>query len=389
MQQKPHPNPYYLAQLRIRGYRHYAELSADFAAGLNGIVGVNGSGKTSLLDAIHYVLSARSAVVRQEAPLIRHQSTSFGLAAQLQTATEGKQQVLVTYDAQKKTRLIQVNEVRYASRAAYIGRFPVLFVSPEDVLMVGSAEARRRFFDPLIAGMHPPYLSALITYYRQLRQRQALLKSHLQSATTPDEALLDSYDEVLKTQAQAIHTQRSAFMQTFAPYFQRAYAALAPKEESASIRYQSALEEPNWQGRYDEYRQMDIARATTHIGIHRDDYLFAIQQHPVRTHASRGQTKTYVLALQIAYYHQYIQHKHQYPILLMDDITDTLDAERSQRILQLLTRPSKEVPHLTPQIFISAQQMPIFKALVDPIALPSQIFQLNSFRLVPYETQNR
>ncbi|MEM6523034.1 MAG: DNA replication and repair protein RecF [Bacteroidota bacterium] len=321
-------------KLSLINFKNYLEITLDFSAQINCIVGSNGAGKTNLLDAIHYLSLTKSAFNSVDAQNIMFEQDFFMIKGIIER--DGKKEVLCSVRRGKK-KTFKVNKSEYEKLSHHLGRYPVVLVAPDDSEMIkGSSELRRKFFDSIICQLDIDYLKSLVRYNHFLKQRNALLKKFKEGLSF-DADLLLPYDQELIELNTLIHQTRSDFMVGFNETFNRAYKSLSMEKENMGIAYESLVRQDLRQ-LFDNALDKDKALERTTVGIHRDDFKFLIDNRPVKKFGSQGQQKSFLLALKMAHYQSVRDSKGFSPILMLDDVFDKLDMERISRLLQIISK---------------------------------------------------
>lgn len=322
----------FLHSLSLTQFRNYNHSTLRFPGRIVGISGPNGIGKTNLLDAIYVLCFTRSYFSRTDAASVRQGTLGFRIQGTVSSDSRQHEVVCILRETGKKEFLVDQEPVGRFS--GHIGRFPVVFVVPDDIALVSEgAEERRRFLDTLIAQLDPAYLQDLIRYQKVIQERNSLLKN-LQENPAMDLALLDILDAQLARPGQSIYQRRVLFLQSFLPAVTEMYAFIAGADEQPMIRYQSGLHGQDFAAILRQNRSRDIAVARTLSGIHRDDLDISLNQLPFRQTASQGQRKSLLFAFKLAEFAALRDAKGVPPLLLLDDIFEKLDAHRMQNLLQ-------------------------------------------------------
>ena len=327
-----------LDSLQLLFFKNYDEAALRLSPGLNCFIGDNGSGKTNLLDAIHYLSLTKSAISASDALCIKQGADFFVVKGSFASnLLEGHEIIQVSLRlGQKKT--LTHNKQPYERMADHIGRYPAVLISPYDTdLIRQGSEERRKYFDSLMAQLDHAFLELLISYNALLRQRNAVLK---QGADRPahgfDRDYLLALDEQLAPIGQQLTALRAAFLAEYLPLFQRHYQQLADGREVVTLTYKSQLLGADFAQllRSNERRDFALQRSTT--GSHRDDFVFLMGEMPVKSHASQGQQKSFAIALKLAQFELLATKQQHKPLLLLDDIFDRLDDKRIARLLELV-----------------------------------------------------
>lgn len=327
----------HLGQLNLLQFKNYGEASLQFSPHINLITGDNGSGKTNLLDAVHYLCLTKSAFHSQDAQAIAFGHDFFALTGEFEHEGQANQVHLAFHAQQGKT--LRLGKKAYERMSEHVGRFPCVMATPYDTDLVREgSEVRRKFFDGVLCQANHAYLDQLMRYNRLLQQRNSLLKQFAERHYT-DRTMLEAYDTQLLPLAQHIYRQRAEFTDAFVPVFAQCYAHIAGSHEPTGIAYLSELAQPDFAEAFAQNLPRDLAAQHTTKGIHKDDYIFTINHQSVKKFASQGQQKSFVLALRLAQMELMAQLLQRRPLLLLDDIFDKLDDQRIARLVALMASP--------------------------------------------------
>jgi DNA replication and repair protein RecF len=325
-----------LRKLRCVHFKNHTAIELAFADRLNFIVGSNGAGKTSLLDGIHYLSLTKSAFNTIDTQNIQHGQDAFSLEGHF-VKQDHSYAVQCVFHKHVGKR-IQSNNNAYEKLRDHIGLFPIVLTTPYDMdLIRGGSENRRKFFDTLLCQLDRVYLNTLLQYQHLLKQRNSLLRQHKLSGQL-DRDLLASYEHRLLPLGQHLFVARSAFIKVFLPSFQKHYQYFVAASEEVQLVYISEVASPDFEQKFHDSLQQDLALQRTTKGIHRDEVNFLLNDQPLKRIGSQGQQKSFIIALKLAQYecmHKILQLK---PILLLDDIFDKLDEQRIDRLVQLIVQ---------------------------------------------------
>lgn len=319
-----------LKHLHILNYKNIYEADLSFSDKLNCFVGMNGQGKTNLLDAIYLLSFTKSAFTAIDSQLIRHDADMALVQGEYENENENETVTCGLKRGQKKQ--LRRGKKDYKRLIDHIGLLPLVMISPEDQQLIAEgSDERRRFMDVVISQQDKQYLIDLTQYTHLLRQRNALLKQLSGSDSTPDTGLLSVFDEQMIPLAETIYAARCHFIEAFIPVFQEIYAYISDGQEQVSLRYISQLSERDLREWYPRTLQRDLILGWTSQGVHKDDIEMLLDTYPLKQVGSQGQQKTYLLAMKLAQ-SLYLGK----PILLLDDIFDKLDATRVERIINMV-----------------------------------------------------
>lgn len=357
-----------LENISLKQFKNYEDLALNFANDIICFVGKNGSGKTNMLDAIHYLSISKSAFNAIDNQNIKHGHNFFSIRG---TFRRGKKKYNVQCSLQRKQRkLLKLNDKPYAKITEHIGKFPVVLINPNDTDIIrDGSETRRKFIDSILSQIDPAYLSQLIRYNHALKQRNALLKQFSEQGIK-DEDILQPYDQIIITLAMEIHQKRKSYTSEFTRLFEAHYQNLAGTKEKVSMTYQSDVEKPTFTEEFKGSLQKDILLARTNMGIHKDDYGFYIDSYSIKKFGSQGQQKSYVIALKLAQFDIIKSEKGYKPILLLDDIFDKLDELRIKKLMEML------IEDKFGQIFVTDARSERTQTIFAEIASKLTIFEI-------------
>lgn len=359
----------FIERIFLQNFKNHEALELNFCTKINFIAGANGSGKTNLLDAIHYISLTKSAFHSIDALSIKEGSDFFAIQASIKSEDGEQFQVLCSQPRGQRKNL-KVNKQGYERVHEHIGRFPLVIITPfdNDLVREGS-ETRRKFFDTMISQVDQLYLKLLLQYNHFLKQRNGLLKLNADHQK-PDLALLEIYDKELLEIGLQIYAIRNNFIQEFEPVFQHYYKQIAGKIEITSFDYQSQLAKPDYALKFKAAYAKDLILQRTTMGVHKDEYEFALLGMPLKTHGSQGQQKSYVIALKLANYEIIRRKKSFPPFLLLDDIFEKLDELRIKRLLAIVGAADFG------QIFITDARVETSKKFFEAFAGQLTIFNI-------------
>lgn len=321
-----------LDSLDIVNFKNIEEASMEFSPSVNCLLGMNGMGKSNLLEAIHFLCLARPMQSVPESALPRHGSDMLMVKGRFRMDAGNSENVSCGF-VKGKGKCLKCNDKEYQRLSEHIGRFPVVTVTPADhALVSGAAEERRKLMDMVISQADKSYLAQLIRYNRSLESRNRMLRAGLS-----DPLLFDSVETTMEEAANAIHSTRVNWVKEILPDFKARYSEISGDAETAGIRYSSALNDAPFREILDKTRSKDLALGYTSRGVHRDDLLTGLGDYSMRRLGSQGQVKTFTIALRLAIFAYLRKVSGITPILLLDDIFDKLDSNRVARIMEMVS----------------------------------------------------
>lgn len=324
----------HLENLSLVNFKNYADSDLGFSRQINCFVGPNGSGKTNLLDAIHYLSLTKSAFNTIDQQNIRHGNDYFVVKGTF--ALEEQLHLIKCSLKTGEKKQVKNGHERYEKLSQHIGLFPLILITPydTDIIREGS-EQRRKFFDSLLSQINQDYLNQLIEYNHYLKQRNNLLKQ-FHEKNYFDPTLLETYDRKLISIGQILSGSRSKLLHDFLPFFQQRYREISSGNEEVSLKYHSNVMDDDFPDLFRSRLQRDMALQRTTLGIHKDDFLFELEGYPIKKFGSQGQQKSFVIALKLGQFELIKKAKGFKPLLLMDDIFDKLDDHRIEKLMDLV-----------------------------------------------------
>lgn len=395
----------YLEKIHLLNFKNHEELSLTFSPVINCIVGINGSGKTSLLDAIYLLALTKSAFSQTDAQCVRHGADFFMVEGKFRealptfTKKENEETLSLAEDrgeavyasslkvSQRESttvtcslkiggrKSVMLDKKPYERLSEHIGKFPVVLISPDDTDLVrDTSELRRKFFDTILSQLDAQYLNNLIQYNTVLKQRNSLLRQFYERNYF-DKDLLETFDNHLLPLGEALHRQRQEFMQTFVPLVRKHYAFLSESREEIDLIYESELFEPNFIYDFSFAMKRDLQLQRTTKGIHKDDFVFEISGYSLKKFGSQGQQKSFVIALKLAQFEVLQQAKQTKPLLLLDDIFDKLDDLRIRKLIEMITDQTFG------QLFITDARPERSRQIFENLADEVQIFEIDKTKV--------
>ena len=370
----------HLAHLRLRDFRNYTRLDADFAPGFHLLLGDNAQGKTNILEAVYLMATLRSFRGVGGAQMIRHGQkgyfvggsvvggmvpTSSGssptkrdesapsdqsrlTSAATMLTSHGEREVKIYWSARERKLALDGQPVKRLGD--YLGTLRAVVFCTEDVQLVkGASRARRRFLDLLLAQTQPAYLPLLQRYLRAVRARNALLKHSRPGGT--DEATLDSFSRELVELGGQLIRMRTELAPKFSPLARLAYRRISNDAEELRIEYQPSVKK-DFAVELAQSRNRERTYRSTLVGPHRDDLRLLLNEKSAAQFGSEGQKRTLAIALKMAQA-EYLAGIHgSAPVLLIDDVMGELDVKRRSGFLPLLEQARKT----SGQVFMTATE---------------------------------
>ena len=359
----------HLQKLSLFNFKNYSESSFEFAPQANCFSGLNGKGKTNVLDAIYYLCMCKSFFNAKDGLNIKHDENFFTIHGEFCLKENTEDIFCGLKQGQKK--IFKRNQKEYNRLAEHIGLLPVVMVAPIDQeLITGGSEERRKFMDSIICQYDKVYLDDLTSYQKILQHRNALLKQ-MSKTNVVDEGALQIWDEQLVSYAIKINATRNRFVTDFTPLFKNFYHTISGDKEAVNLAYDSHLQEGDFANQLQRAIMRDRMLQYSTVGTHKDDLLLTIDKHPAKRFGSQGQQKSLVVALKLAQFELLKNARGLKPILLLDDIFDKLDETRVSKLMELVSH------HTFGQIFITDTNAERVLSIFEEIDIPIKNFTLS------------
>jgi DNA replication and repair protein RecF len=336
----------YLRHLQLGSFRSWERVDLALGAGPTVLVGRNGEGKTNLVEAIGYLATLGSHRVSSDAPLVRHGDGQAVVRAALR---RGDRELLVEVEINPgRANRVRVNRAPLPRPRELLGMVATVLFAPEDLALVrGDPTERRRFLDELLVTRTPRLAGVRADYDRVLKQRNALLKTARLARGKAIETL-DVWDGHLTDVGGQLLAARLRLIADLAPHMSAAYAGVAGEDATlAGLGYSATVPLAGdgsavlpgailptaaeltaaMRERVAERRNDELDRGMTLVGPHRDDLVIHLGPAPAKGYASHGESWSLALALKLATF-ALLRAEGEDPILILDDVFATLDAER-------------------------------------------------------------
>lgn len=376
-----------LQHLSLVNFRNYSRLELALPSGSLLLCGANAQGKTSLIESIYYLATARSPWTTSDRQLMNWRAENDALPySRISAEVRGKGEVItrlditIYKDSQEGVRFrkdIKVNGVKKRV-VDLLGAITVVMFLPQDLALIeGSPTDRRRYLNITLAQSDPRYAEALQTFDQALQQRNALLRRIAERQGSPNE--LKFWDDKLVSAGSVIISGRQRLLRELELLAQKVHRELTGGDEMLEMIYQPSFAptakadgqlsfsvlgldlhrqlkpaeiEPQYREALAQTRREELLRGITLVGPQRDELRFMVNGRDLGLYGSRGQARTAVLAIKLAEMGWMESATGECPVLLLDEFIAELDARRRTFLLERISHANQSILTTTePDIF--------------------------------------
>lgn len=314
-----------IKEIKILTFRNIEELSIRFNNKINLIIGSNGSGKTNFLNAIYYVSSGKTMNNISESDIPTFPEDSFYLSGDF----EGKEgNVSIEIVSKNKRKIVSKNGIPLSGIREIVGVVPIVFFNfrTKDILLK-EPDLRRDFMNNFLSMVDERYKEFLLNYQEILKTKNSILKKMKDNENFYLSTLLSTLNERMYEKGIYIQEKRSEFLMKLKEKMdEKGFARI-------SIEYQPKLITPQ---ELNKRRKEEIERGFSFIGPHLDDIFFNIKGVNLKNFFSLGEVEEFTLHLIFSVWEMMRDIKGEEPILLLDDIFETMDDKRIKKLPHLL-----------------------------------------------------
>ncbi|MBI5324032.1 MAG: DNA replication and repair protein RecF [Ignavibacteriae bacterium] len=343
----------YINNILINNLRNHNHTEVDFGKGLNVLYGLNGSGKTTILEAISLCSFSKSFLHVSDSSLINKDENFWNVSTSSRSDLDVPYKVNIKLNGNSR-KLISSTHGDNLLPKEIIGELPVVILSPDyKTITSGSPADRREFIDKILAQSSKVYIEDIIRYKKALKQRNNLLLK-AKSERNFNKHILEPWTEILIDTGASIIKKRKEFESDFLPGFQNIYRDVSNGKEIVSFNYmpsgagkienstskeeiKNALKE-----KFASSENEELRRGTTLYGPQKDELKITINDGIAREFASQGQHKSLLISMKFSEFFYLKEKKRETPVVLLDDIFSELDIERAEKVLELVTNNSAQ-----------------------------------------------
>lgn len=296
------------------------------------LIGENGSGKTSVLEAIYEALRGKSFKASDN-EILKRGADFYRVELNF---CDGKK-TIVLFDGKKKQFLVEDKKV---SRLPKRNRYPVVLFLPDDLHLVATSPTKRRtYFDRVLAEFDEAYSSSLLKYEKSLKQRNELLKRYVKEGEAGRISKSDffSWNILLAKYGLEIRNRRKQYLEKLNNTYSDVYHSIVDNDDSVYLKLElfgGEISEADYFNRLEAELARDLVLGHTGFGIHRDDFVFLFNEREADGTASRGELRSIILAMKFIEADLIFQETGKRPVVLLDDVFSELDNMRQKSLVK-------------------------------------------------------
>lgn len=320
-----------ILNLKLLNFRNYEKLSLDFDPKKNLIIGKNGMGKTNIVEAIYVLAFTKSFRGTKENVIIRYNTDLTRVEGTVEEKYKNDYKVIV----KENDKTVKINNNKIDKLSDYLSKINIVLFTSHDLLLIkDTPSVRRKLINIELSQFSNDYLKVLTLYNKVLKQRNLYLKTLYLNGKAPI-SYLDILTEQLVDLGLKLYDYRNNFMKDINVYISNNYEKISGKS-GLTLKYDSCYHEKNREELlkvYKEEEKRDIILGKTNFGIHKDDYIFYLNDCNLKDYGSEGEQKNAIISLKMAEIEIFRKEKNVTPILILDDLFSELDEEKINNIM--------------------------------------------------------
>lgn len=333
-----------IKKLQIRNIRNHQSTEMELLHSVNIFWGLNGAGKTSILEAVAIAGLSKSFLPINDSTIINREASDYSISLSAVNDLSLPYLVKVKYSKGGKKEISNSYSDNLLPKDI-IGEIPLVILSPDyKEITFGSPQSRRDFIDRILSQSHKVYLEEWVKLKKILKQRSAILGNY-QKTRIIDLDLFSIWTNMLIDISTNIIYRRAEFINTFSDDFCNLYREISNDKETVSVKYRAfdikdtsnkKIIKEQLESRAIKYHDDELKRGANLFGPQRDDLKFIINNGVAKDYASQGQHKSLLIAIKFAEFRYLKQILNETPIIILDDIFSELDNERIEKVLDLV-----------------------------------------------------
>ena len=326
----------YLSQINYNNFRCLENKKIDLDRNFNLIYGKNGQGKTSLIEAVHFLATGKSFRTKKNKELIKYNWNRVTVFGKYISKNENENTIAVDVNEDKRDFYVNRTKNSYID---YVGLLNIISFIPEDIeLIVGNPGVRRNFFNYEISQAKKNYLKSIVDFEKILKTRNKLIKDK----KTEDE-IYKIYNEKFIEEGLNIILYRREFIRSLSILLNLNYRKLFDEKSELKLKYECFLGNVEKQSREELKEKFEIQcrkkferekyLGFSLLGPQKDDFIFELNGKNAKMYSSQGEKKSIIFSLKVSEIDMLVKEKNEYPIFIMDDVASYFDEIRKKSIL--------------------------------------------------------
>ena len=326
-----------ITKIELLNFRNYKMKIFDNFSNLNIIIGKNGVGKTSIIEAIYLGSLAKSFKTNNEYSIINNNSDFFRIKIYYFDYGPRRNLEILLDKSGKKTK---INSKIQKKLSDFISQYRIIMLSPDELKLVKSSpNTRRNYLNIQISQLHKEYIYYLNNYNNLIKNKNDYLKK-LMINSNLDTRYLDIIDQKIVEEGLKIYKYRKKYIDLINKYIGNIFNKYT-KKNNLYVKYISDYDINNEEKILKELKKIrnkEINIGMTSFGIHRDDYEFMHNDNNAKDYSSQGLQKLIILSMKLAEVEIFRNEYNINPILLLDDLFSELDEKNRNNIFKSLNK---------------------------------------------------
>ena len=323
----------YLNQISYSNFRCLEDGKIDLDRNFNLIYGKNGQGKTSFIEAVHFLATGKSFRTKKLKELFRYSRNRVIVFGKYTGKNNEENTMAIDVNEDRKDFYINRNKNKYID---YVGILNIISFIPEDIeIIIGNPSVRRNFFNYEISQARKDYLKSIVDFEKILKVRNRLIKEK-----KTGEEIYRIYNDRFIEEGVNIIVHRREFIRNISILLNLNYRKLFDEKSELKLKYECFLGETEKKSREElteKFRELCIRKAERErflgyslIGPQKDDFVFELNGKNAKSFSSQGEKKSIIFSLKISEIDMLVKEKNEYPVFIMDDIASYFDEIRKK-----------------------------------------------------------
>ena len=330
-----------IKQIKLINFRNLENVELNFINNINIIIGGNGAGKTNILEAVYLNSLTKSFRANNDIELIKFNKDFLTIKTIIK---ENSYNEKVLYNIDKISKKIYLNSNKITKLSEYIGKYPVVISTPEDVLMIKTSPSNRRdVLNISICQFNKEYFKTLNEYNKLLKLRNDYLKRILVNSNS-DMKYFEIITNKLIEKAIYIYIERNKYINSINSYLGSIFEHIC-LNKNLILKYSPNVDITEYddeniskilQKKFKRDFNKEISLGMTISGPHRDDFNFYLDNKDMKFYSSEGQKKMAVISYKLAEMKLFQEQEDKKPIILLDDLFSELDIKNKNRLVKYI-----------------------------------------------------